>query len=487
MTVRATILRPQRGLCSGTRLGRYAVVRKIGGGGMAELYLARLDGPNRFVKPVALKLMHTHLLDTPEFVGMFLREARIAASLQHPQIVQVLDVGEADGEYFLALEYVHGLDLRRVLADRRGAPLPLGAALRIVIDVATGLHHAHSLCDGAGHPLGIVHRDVSPSNILVAYDGAVKLTDFGIARMTGQTHVTATGSIKGKPGYMSPEQCLQENVDGRSDVFALGVVLYELTTGRPAFAGDMIAAMNRVLEGRFTPPGQIVRGYPCALAMIVTRALAARAEHRYPSAAAFRTALETFARSQHGLDTSTDALVRLLASRFGTPALPDLETPPPMPIVVPTPVVDPATTMLVPANVGPLPARPRARSHRVTVGALGVLAGALLGWQIASTSAAPATEPPTAAVPTVAAIDRDPPSSHVVATAPETAPAVVSPNVTLRADEPTIVIEPPPVARTDVAPRAKRARAHRRAKPPTPEVSAPPSRSADAMLPRSAR
>ena len=255
MTLPANSARPQRGLCSGTRLGRYVVVRRIGGGGMAELYLARLDGPNRFVKPVALKLMHAHLVDTPEFVGMFMREARIAASLQHPQIVQVLDVAEADGEYFLALEYVHGLDLRRLLSTRRGEPLPLGAALRIVIDVATGLHHAHSLCDGTGRALGIVHRDVSPSNILLSYDGAVKLTDFGIARMTEQTHVTASGVIKGKTGYMSPEQCLQEHVDARSDVFSLGVVLYEVTTGRPAFPGEMIAAMNRAIDGRFTPPG----------------------------------------------------------------------------------------------------------------------------------------------------------------------------------------------------------------------------------------
>lgn len=495
MTVHATGLRPQRGLCSGTQLGRYAVVRRIGGGGMAELYLARLDGPNRFVKPVALKLMHAHLVEVPEFVGMFMREARIAASLQHPQIVQVLDVGEADGEYFLALEYVHGLDLRRVLSERRGVPLPLGAALRIVIDVANGLHHAHSLCDGTGRPLGIVHRDVSPSNILVAYDGAVKLTDFGIARMTEQTHVTATGSIKGKPGYMSPEQCLQENVDGRSDVFALGVVLYELTTGRPAFPGDMIATMNRVIDGRFAPPGQIVRGYPPALAMIVTRALAPRAEHRHRSAAAFRAALEAFARSQRGLDTSTDALVRLITARFGNPALPDLDTPPPMPIIVPTPVVDPATTMLVPANVGPTPARPRARSHRVTVGALGVLAGVLLGWQIARASAAPAADLPVPALPAVAAVDREPPISQPVTRVVATAPAITPPVVTPAADEPAIVIDAP-VAHVDVAPRAKRRRSHRRAKPSSPaspsrpwdpEVSPPPSRSADAMLPRSAR
>ena len=494
MTGRAQSFRPQRGLCTGTQLGRYVVVRRLAGGGMAELYLARLDGPNRFVKPVALKLMHPHLCDTPEFVGMFMREARIAASLQHPQIVQVLDVGEADGEYFLALEYVHGVDLRRVLSEQHGEPLPLGAALRIVIDVANGLHHAHSLCDGNGRPLGIVHRDVSPSNVLIAYDGAVKLTDFGIARMTEQTHVTATGSIKGKPGYMSPEQCLQENVDARSDVFALGVVLYELTTGRPAFPGDMIATMNRVIDGRYTPPGQIVRDYPPALAMIVRRALASNVEHRYPSAAAFRAALEAFARTQLGLDTSTDALVGLLVARFGAPALPDLGTPPPMLTLVPPPAMDAATSAMAPTTVGTSSVRRRPRSHRVTVGAIGVLAGALLGWQIARTSAAFATEPPTATAPAAdaLAIARETPRAPATAIAsPVAPPAVIAPPVAPPpTTEPVIEIVEEPVVRAperDHAPRAKRRASHRRAKAPTIEASAPPSRSADAMLPRSAR
>jgi serine/threonine protein kinase len=488
VTLPANSARSQRGLSSGARLGRYVVVRRIGGGGMAELYLARLDGPNRFVKPVALKLMHAHMLDTPEFVGMFMREARIAASLQHPQIVQVLDVAEADGEYFLALEYVHGLDLRRLLAGRRGEPLPLGAALRIVLDVATGLHHAHSLCDGMGRPLGIVHRDVSPSNILISYDGAVKLTDFGIARMTEQTHVTASGVIKGKTGYMSPEQCLQEHVDARSDVFALGVVLYEVTTGRPAFPGEMIAAMNRAIDGRFTPPEQIVRGYPPALSAIVRRALAPRAEHRYPSAAVMRAALEAFARQQFRLDTSTDALARLLATRYGTPTQPDLHTPPPMLSMVPPHPVDAETARLAPSSsIGAWPPRRRSRSHRVTVGVLGVLAGGLLGWQIARTDAASATEPlPPAEVAPIEAIEADAIAmDHAVDTLP-VAP-LPEPTSIVTADPDrgaaTIVV----VEEDDHEPRPRRRRPHRKPKKPAPEITAPPSRTADAMLPRSAR
>ncbi len=485
----------------GTRLGRYCVVRRIGGGGMAELYLARLDGPNRFVKPVALKLMHAHLTDTPEFVGMFMREARIAASLQHPQIVQVLDVGEYDGEYFLALEYVHGLDLRRVLAERRGVPLPLGAALRIVIDIATALHHAHSLCDGSGRPLGIVHRDVSPSNILIAYDGAVKLTDFGIAHMTEQTHVTATGALKGKPGYMSPEQCLQENIDARSDVFALGVVLYELTTGRAAFPGDMIATMNRILDGRYTAPGQLVRGYPPALASIVARALAPQAEQRFPSAAALRAALEGFARQQPGLDTGTEGLVALLTARFGAAPQPDLDTPA-LTVVMPTTVVDAVSPMLVPANGATVVERARPRHHRLGVGALGVLAGGLLGWQIARAGGAPAAMPQPVDAAT---------APHVAeATAPARAVADAAQRPSSSAPTPAHAAATPTTDATAVAPlaaapviaaglggvtptaaatprRIKRPRAKRRVGAPTPTPTATPTRSADAMLPRSAR
>jgi hypothetical protein len=299
---------------------------------------------------------------------------------------------------------------------------------------------------------------------------------------------------------MSPEQCLQESVDARSDVFALGVVLYELTTGRPAFPGDMIAAMNRAIDGRFTPPGQIVRDYPPALGMIVRRALATRAQDRYPSAAAFRAALEAFARQQLRLDTSTDALVRLLEARFGTPAWPDLATPPPVPtppmmtMLAPRPA-DAATVALAPASVGSWPARRRSRSHRVTVGAIGVLAGALLGWQIARTSAASATEPPQPAAPAIEAIaphpiamDRVPPitepaklsAARVEPLAPATLePVIVAPEL---ASGPVVR-----ASEGDGEPRHRRRRSHRKAKTPTSEVPAPPSRTADAMLPRSAR
>jgi serine/threonine protein kinase len=218
-------------LPAGTRVGRYTIVDRIGAGGMAELFLARQDGPRGFAKPIALKLLHAHIGEDPEFVAMFEREARVAAALVHPHVVQVLDIGVAEDEHFLALEFVHGRDLRRILVAQRG-PLPLGPALRVVTDVAKALHYVHTRCDPHGRPLDLVHRDVSPANVLVGFAGSVKLADFGIAKAADQTAHTRTGTLKGKFGYMAPEQCLQQGVDARSDLFALGVVLYEATTGR---------------------------------------------------------------------------------------------------------------------------------------------------------------------------------------------------------------------------------------------------------------
>jgi serine/threonine protein kinase len=481
-----------RTLQPGLVLGRYVVVDRLAAGGMAEVYLARVHGPPRFSKAIALKLLHPFLAADPTFVKMFEKEARIAATLDHPNIVQVLDVDSAGSERFLALEYVHGRDLGRVLSA--GGRLPLGAALRVIIDVARALHYAHTRSDADGKPLGLVHRDVSPANVLVSFHGGVKLADFGIAKATDQTAHTATGTFKGKFGYMAPEVYLQEALDARSDVFALGVVLYELTTGRAAFPGDMIAAMNRAIEGRYTPPGQVVPGYSPALAMIVRKALAPRVEDRYASAAAFRAGLEAFAKQQHRIDTSTDAIVRLLGERFGTPAWPDLDTPPPTPLLtmVPSTPSEALTVPLGPVSVGTSPVRRRSRSHRLTVGAIGVLAGALLGWQIARTSAASATEPARAApaIEATAAASITKPAERPTAHVEPTAPAIDEPVILPPPDEVPAIATTEPVARAsaaDEAPRPKRRRAHRKAKKPAPEIPAPPSRSADAMLPRSAR
>lgn len=394
-----------RGLSPGTRLGRYTVVRRVGSGGMAELYLARLDGPSGFVKPVALKLMHPHLSDDAHFAQMFLKEARIAATLEHSAIVQVLDVGEFGGEYFMALEFVHGQDLRRVLADLK-APMPLGAALQVILEVARALHYAHRLRDPGGRALGIVHRDVSPSNVLLSYQGSVKLADFGVAKMTGRTVATASGTLKGKMGYMSPEQCLQEHVDARSDVFSLGVVLYEATTGRRAFRADQpVTVMNRVIDGQWVRPEKFVPGYPPRLHEILTKALAPDADQRYASAADMAEALEAFAQAE-GIEIGPEVLATLLQERYGQPDLPDLEVPTlETPKLRTVPLDDNET---IPIEVPMVPGRSSWRRASTVIALVGVLAvGGLMGWQVARSTggdgarveSAPAIRPVQVAAP----------------------------------------------------------------------------------------
>ncbi len=303
------------------------LLERIGLGGMAEVHLACAQGLSGFEKGVALKVIHGHLVDDPAHVELLLREARIAATLDHPSIVQVFDVGVDGGEYYLCMEYVHGIDLRQMLrrlAGRERIPLPL--ALLIVHEVAGALHYAHTRRNPAGQPLGIVHRDVSPSNVIVAFSGAVKLTDFGIAKITAHTSHTSTGTLKGKFGYMSPEQSLQQDLDARSDVFALGVLLYELTTGRRAFPGEStFATMNAVIEGLYAPPERHVPDYPAALAAIVRRALAVEREDRYPTAEAMQLEIAALARELGGVATLAE-LGRFVGDLFAWPPMPEVST-----------------------------------------------------------------------------------------------------------------------------------------------------------------
>ena len=214
------------------RLGRYTLLRSLGAGGMAELFLARADGIEGFAKLVALKRILPHKATNERFVRMLLNEARLVAALSHPNIAQVYDIGLAHGEYFFAMEYVHGQDLAHILHRAPGRRIHLENALHVAIGVCAGLHCAHMARDPSGQPLDIVHRDVSPSNVLVSYQGAVKLVDFGVAKAATLVSETREGVIKGKYGYMSPEQCLGDPLDRRSDVFAVGILLWEMTVGR---------------------------------------------------------------------------------------------------------------------------------------------------------------------------------------------------------------------------------------------------------------
>ncbi len=317
-----------RELPAGARIGRYTVIRRLARGGMAEVYLAREAGPAGVERLVALKVILPHMADEARFVAMFKTEVRVAATLDHPNIAQVREAGEVGGEPYLAMEYVHGKTVQSLLraASEQRIAIPLGCALALVIGASAGLHYAHERTDLSGRPLGIVHRDVSPSNLMLRYDGAIKLLDFGIAKAASQTAATATGFFKGKTGYMSPEQCADEPLDRRSDVFNLGILLYELTTARRAFYGDNpVAVINKIANARFTRPSRVVPGYPRELEAIVLRAMAADAAERHPTAEALQLELEAFARANR-LDVSSAALAALMRKACGDEPYPSVPT-----------------------------------------------------------------------------------------------------------------------------------------------------------------
>ena len=278
------------------RLGRYTLLRSLGAGGMAELFLARADGIEGFAKLVALKRILPHKATNERFVRMLLNEARLVAGLDHTNIAQVHDIGLDAGEYFFAMEYVHGQDLAHVLHRAPHHKLHLENALHIAIGVCAGLHCAHIARDATGRPLDIVHRDVSPSNVLVSYQGAVKLVDFGVAKAATLVSETREGVIKGKYGYMSPEQCLGDTLDRRSDVFAVGILLWEMTVGRRLyfFKGEL-ASLQRIVYADAPRPSSYDPDYPPELEHIVMRALARDARQRYQSAEQLQLDLEQFA------------------------------------------------------------------------------------------------------------------------------------------------------------------------------------------------
>jgi serine/threonine protein kinase len=278
------------------QLGRYTLLRSLGAGGMAELFLARADGIEGFAKLVALKRILPHKASNERFVRMLLNEARLVAGLDHPNIAAVHDIGLEHGEYFFAMEYVHGQDLARVLHRAPRHRLHLENALHIAIGVCAGLHCAHIARDSTGRPLDIVHRDVSPSNVLVSYQGAVKLVDFGVAKAATLVSETREGVIKGKYGYMSPEQCLGDALDRRSDVFAVGILLWEMTVGRRLyqFKGEL-ASLQRIVYADAPRPSSFDPDYPPEFEHIVMRALARDARQRYQSAEQLQLDLEQFA------------------------------------------------------------------------------------------------------------------------------------------------------------------------------------------------
>ncbi|MDQ3036368.1 MAG: serine/threonine protein kinase, partial [Myxococcota bacterium] len=280
-------------LAAGKTLGQYEVLAKLRGGGMATLFLARRVGAAGFRRHVAIKVVHEHLASDASFVRMFVDEALLQARIHHPNVVHVEEFGEDDGQHFLVMEYVHGCSLAQLMTalakrDRRLTP---EMATSIAIHVAAGLHAAHELRDEAGQLLGVVHRDVSPQNVLLAYEGHVKLIDFGVAKAKNRESTTG-GSLKGKLRYMAPEQAFGRGVDRRSDVYAIGIVLWEMLTLRKLFSAEEdLALLDMVRDPQIEPPSRFAHGISPALDAVVLKALAKNADDRYQTAQDFRRAL----------------------------------------------------------------------------------------------------------------------------------------------------------------------------------------------------
>jgi serine/threonine-protein kinase len=292
---------------------RFELVRRLALGGMAEVLLAR-PLPAIGQEPVVVKRILPRLANQPEFVTMFRNEARVAQLLRHPNIVRTFEFGTAEDAYFIAMEYLDGVTTHELLQSslRRGEPVPYGHAVAIVSQVCAGLHYAHELLDTDGKPLQLVHRDVSPQNVVVTRQGAVKLLDFGIAKSLAVHADTGAGKLKGKLRYLSPEQC-KGACDRRSDVFAAGLLLYELTVGRRAYRGDTEdEVIARVVSARIEPPRSLCPSYPVELEQVLLCALARSPADRYATAAALGAALE-MVRSKLALQSSAKELAALVA------------------------------------------------------------------------------------------------------------------------------------------------------------------------------
>jgi serine/threonine-protein kinase len=456
----------------GARVGRYELMSPIARGGMAEVWLAKQSGPEGFEKVVALKRILAAAGNASDFVTMFLDEARIAAQLSHPNIAQIFELADDSGTYYLAMEYLEGETLSHVLRRSRelSRPLPIGLAVRVVSDAAAGLGHAHQKRSRSGKPLDIVHRDVSPQNIMVTYEGVVKVVDFGIARAAGRAARTQMGSVKGKVTYMSPEQARGETVDARCDVFALGVVLFEALTGTRLHEGDDDVRVLRRLALQEALPTVRSRRPEVApeLDALVSRAMAATTQERFPSGIEMQAALEQYLRTAPPPSSSFElrqfvqelfadrlqrsrAMVMTTASRITDPELPVPQ--------ISSARANQATVAARAPRTGAEPAgshtaaktdpaRPRSRGPLILGGAI-VLGLALgIGWAV--------RQPKQGSEPAREASPAPPPRPPVVVAPPAPpAPVHVEPAPPAPAPQPPPVVESVTPPKPAVAVKAK--------------------------------
>jgi len=281
-----------------TVFGKYRLIAELGSGGMAEVFLAVSPGPAGFGKLLVVKRLRPNLAEDPDFVAMFMDEARLAARLNHPNVVQTNDVGQLGDQYYIAMEFLDGQPLHRVQSKgAKSGGFSKELNYLTCVDLLAGLHYAHELKDYDGTPIGIVHRDVSPQNVFVTYEGSVKVVDFGIAKATGRAQETAAGVLKGKIRYMSPEQAINLNVDRRADIFCVGVMVWEIATGERFWSRDLndVAVIQKLLSCDFpTSPASMYEGIPPEIDRICRKALAPIAGDRYSSAQEMQKDLEAF-------------------------------------------------------------------------------------------------------------------------------------------------------------------------------------------------
>jgi eukaryotic-like serine/threonine-protein kinase len=305
---------------AGLVLGRYEFLLPIAKGGMAAVWAARAKGARGFQKIVAVKTILPALSDNTEFESMFLDEARTAARIRHPNVVEIIDLGEQDDVLYLVMEWIDGEPLVALIrAAAKGSPIPIPIAVKMMADAAQGLHAAHQLKDEEGKLLGVVHRDVSPQNILVSYEGIVKIVDFGVAKASGRmASETVRGQLKGKVPFMSPEQVKAQPIDRRTDVFAMGTLLYQLTTGKHPFRGDDdLTTLTNIVSRPIPPPRRVANAiYPAPLEEVVMHALERDPDKRFQTAAELYKALdEVFTRGN--VRASTEDVSAFVTSQLG--------------------------------------------------------------------------------------------------------------------------------------------------------------------------
>lgn len=350
------------GLGVSVPFGRYRLIGRLGGGGMAEVYLARQTGLGGFNRPVALKLIQPEMFDLVDATSMFLDEARIAAEINHHNVMKIFDIGEQDGVLFLAMEYLRGVTLSHMSAQlhQRNERMPPDLIAALLSQACNGLHAAHSLRDPSGRPLNVVHRDVSPSNLMCTSEGVIKVIDFGVARADTRL-VRKEEGLQGKPGYMSPEQIQGQPLDGRSDIFALGVVLYELCSDQPLFQrDDTVATFYAVVRGEVPPLRSVCPQASPLLEMIAHKALAKHPDQRFQSAADLAAELDQVVQEAGGRFANISAIARFLSewgiNLSGVPPVLLKDTPKPLLMRKMQVAAGPGTMTPTPLSVSPGPA-----------------------------------------------------------------------------------------------------------------------------------